>query len=89
MIFSKFFVVNVGVGVCFPSSLLLLLGSVFVFQVPCCCCCCGCFFSRFISLLLLWWVFFFPSSFIVVAVAGDLFIFSAPFVTKRKNHVGK
>jgi hypothetical protein len=69
--------------------LLLLLGSVFVFQVPCCCCCCGCFFSRFISLLLLWWVFFFPSSFIVVAVAGDLFIFSAPFVTKRKNHVGK
>jgi hypothetical protein len=40
-------------------------------------------------LLLLWWVFFFPSYFVVVAVAGDLFIFAAPFVKKRKHHVGK
>ncbi len=37
-------------GVCFPSSLLLLLfllGCVFVFQVPCCCCFGGCLFSKF------------------------------------------
>ncbi len=35
------------VGDFFLSS-LLMLGWVFVFQVPCCCCCCGgCLFSKF------------------------------------------
>ncbi len=61
-------------GVCFLSSLLLLL-SVFVLYVH--------FFVPVVVGVS------FPSSFVVIAVAGDLFIFAAPFVKKRKNHIRK
>ncbi len=56
------------------------------------CCCCGrggggCFFSNFFVVNVGVGVCF-PSSFVVVPVRV-IFLFAAPFVKKRKNHVGK